>query len=97
MDDVDPSALPEVSAAVSVPPEIVVLPENEFRPVSTSVPAPVLTRLISPCAPLFVPAITPANVVEPLLGFTVSVLVELATLFLTMAVLSPVRDLTPSL
>jgi hypothetical protein len=44
-----------------------------------------------------VPTITPANVVEPLLGFTVSVLVVLATLFLTMAVLSPVSDATPSL
>src|ERR1700720_3350952 len=97
MEDVDPSAFPEVAAAGSVPPEIVVLPENVFAPVRTSVPAPVLTSATSPCAPPLVPEITPANVVEPLLGLTVSVLVVLTTLFLTMAVLSPASDATPSL
>jgi len=57
----------------------VVEPENVLVPVRVSVPRPVLTKAMSPCAPLFVPAITPAKVVEtPVAGFTVNVLVLLA-------------------
>ena len=98
MEEVDPSALPEFAAALSVPPLIVVVPENVFAPVSVSVPAPVLSRLTSPCDPPFVPAITPLNVVEtPVLGFTVNVLVVLVTLFLTIPLLSPVSEATASL
>ncbi len=95
---VAPSALPELAAATNVPPFTVVLPLKVFAPVRTTVPAPLFTSAMLPCAPLLVPAITPAKVVDvPLAGFTVNVLVVLATLFFTVAVLSPLSDATASL
>ena len=95
---VDPSALPDEPAAVSVPPLTNVDPENVFVPVRVSVPAPDFTNAMLPWAPPFVPAITPAKVVEmPVPGLIVKVLVVPTVVFLTVAVLSPAREATPSL
>src|SRR4051812_30301562 len=94
----DPSALPEAPASTSVPLLIVVLPEKVFVPVRVSVPRPDLINATSPWAPAFVPAITPANVVEtPVAGFTVNVPVLATVVFFTVPVLSPANEATLSL
>jgi len=95
---VEPSALPEPSATINVPPFTVVEPLYVFAAVNVSVPAPFFCTAMSPCDPLFVPEITPAKVVEmPATGLTVRVLVPPTTLFLTVPLLSPVSEATESL